>query len=311
MTGEKLRGIRNYAGDFPATGAFPQPGVYSQVNPLNFSAIGYDLTGPQVHADGELWTATNIDIRKALVAKYNGSFPEGDPALQRRCAEGVLPPDSCPGNRRWIQLVLDAFLLMPTAPSMVDARDAMLAADVMRFGAANQSELWLAFARRGLGQDASSSNTVGRTAGVESDTDPLPDFNSPRHAGVTVTFRARERGNGGTDVPARIYVGHYEGRVSPVADTDPGTNAPAGSRTNSLDQFATFAPGTYEFVATAPGYGHVRFRRTLQGGAAPTITIDLEPNLALAARGASATGDTAPVTSPTSVPPGVVILTGE
>jgi Fungalysin metallopeptidase (M36) len=311
VTGQKRRGIRNYAGNFPATRAFPQPGVYSEVDPLNFSDIGYDLTGPQVHADGELWTATNIDIRKALVAKYNGSFPEGDADLQRRCADGALPPAGCPGNRRWIQLVLDAFLLMPTAPSMIDARNAMLAADVMRFGEANQSELWLAFARRGLGQNASSTNTVGRAAGVESDTDPLPDFNSPRQAGATVTFRAVEQGNGQTAVPARIHVGHYEARVSPVADTDPDTNPPAGSSTNNLDQFAAFAPGTYEFVATAPGYGHVRFRQTLDGGTAPTITLRFEPNLASAARGATASGDVAPVTSPTSQPPGAVILTGE
>jgi extracellular elastinolytic metalloproteinase len=310
-TGEKLRGIRNYAGNFPSTGAFPQPGVYPQVNALNFSDIGYDLTGPQVHADGELWTATNVDIRNALAAKYNPSFPEGNAELQRRCAEGALDPASCPGNRRWIQLVFDAFLLMPTAPSMVDARNAILAADVMRFGGANQSELWLAFARRGLGQSASSSNTVGRTAGVESDTDPLPDFNSPQHAGATVTFEATERGNAQNTVPARVYVGHYEARVSPVADTDPATNAPAGSSTNNLDQFATFAPGTYEFVATAPGYGHVRFRQTFEGGTAPTVTIPFDPNLASATRGAAASGDSAPVTSPESEPPGAVILTAE
>jgi extracellular elastinolytic metalloproteinase len=311
VTGQKRRGIRNYAGNFPATGAFPQSGVYSEVDPLNFSDIGYDLTGPQVHADGELWTATNIDIRKALVEKYNGSFPESDAELQRRCADGALPPASCPGNRRWIQLVLDAFLLMPTAPSMIDARNAMLAADVMRFGGANQSELWLAFARRGLGQNASSTNTVGRAAGVESDTDPLPDWGSPRHAGATVTFRAIEQGNAQTAVPARIYVGHYEARVSPVADTNPATNAPAGSSTNNLDEFATFAPGAYEFVATAPGYGHVRFRQTLEGGTAPTVTLRFEPNVASAARGATASGDVAPLTSPTSQPPGAVILTGE
>ena len=310
VTGEKLRGIRNYAGNFPSTGAFPEPGVYPQVNALNFGDIGYDLTGPQVHADGELWTATNVDIRNALVEKYNGSFPEGDAELQRRCAEGALPPENCPGNRRWIQLVFDAFLLMPTAPSMIDARDAMLAADVMRSGGANQSELWLAFARRGLGQNASSSNTVGRAAGVESDSDPLPDFASPHHAGATATFGAIERGTGEA-VQARIYVGHYEARVSPVADTDPATDAPAGSSTNNLDEFATFAPGTYEFVATAPGYGHVRFRQTFEGGTAPTVTIPFDLNVASAARGASATGDAAPVISPTSEPEGAVVLTGE
>ncbi|MBA3331577.1 MAG: M36 family metallopeptidase, partial [Actinobacteria bacterium] len=150
-TGNKLRGIRNYAGNFPPSGAFPEPSVYPQIDPLNFSDFGYDVTGPQVHADGEIWTATNFSIRRALAAKYDAAFPESDTALQSRCADGLLPPESCPGNRRWIQLVLDSFLLMPTAPSMIDARNAILAADTLRFGGANQSELWLAFAQRGFG----------------------------------------------------------------------------------------------------------------------------------------------------------------
>jgi extracellular elastinolytic metalloproteinase len=299
VTGNKLRGIRNYGANFPRTGGFPQPAEYPQIDPLNFSDVGYDLTGPQVHADGEIWSATNFDVRQGLAAKYDAQFPEDDATLQSRCANGELAPDACPGNRRWIQLVLDAFLLMPTAPSMLDARNAMLAADTMRFGAANQDELWLAFARRGFGQNATSSNTVGRAAGVENDSDPLPDFQSPRHAPATVRFQVRP------DVPARIYVGHYEARVSPVADTDPATSGA------NLDEVAQFAPGEYEFTANAPGYGHVRFAATLQQGSSRTITIRLEPNLASAAQGARASGDSTPVTSPTSVPPGGVVLNEE
>ena len=111
-TGNKLRGIRNYAGNFPQTGAFPEPSVYPQIDPLNFSDIGYDVTGPQVHTDGEIWTATNFSIRRALNAKYDASFPSSDAALQSKCVNGVLPPESCPGNRRWIQLLFDAFLLI-------------------------------------------------------------------------------------------------------------------------------------------------------------------------------------------------------
>jgi hypothetical protein len=295
-TGEKTRGIRNYAGNFPSTGAFPTPSVYSRVNPLNFSDIGYDLPGPQVHADGEIWTATNIDIREALAAKYGAQFPAGDRTRQARCANGILPADECPGNRRWIQLLLDAFLLMPTNPSMLDARNAVLSADMMRFGGANQNELWLAFARRGMGRNAAATNTTGRVNGVESDTNPLPDFEAPNQPGVPVTFNAVELGSG-TAVPARVYVGHYEGRVSPIADTDPATTAPAGSPSDNLDATATFAPGTYEFVAHAPGYGHVRFRRTLAAGPAQTVTLRMAPNWASGAQGARATGNVSPVTS--------------
>jgi extracellular elastinolytic metalloproteinase len=294
-TGQKLRGIRNYAGNFPATGSFPTPGVYAQVNPLNLSDIGYDLTGPQVHADGEIWTATNFDLRKALAAKYDAQYPEGDQALQEQCAKGQVPVERCPGNRRWIQLVLDSFLLMPTAPSMVDARNAILAADTIRFGGANQSELWLGFARRGLGRNAASTNGTGRAAGAESDTNPLPDFEAPGQGNGTLTFATTARDAGQAPPKARVYVGHYEARVSPIADTDPATSAPAGSPTDNLDATATFAPGTYEFVATAPGYGAVRFRHTVRAGVGQTVTLRMAANVASKSQGATASGNADPV----------------
>ncbi|MDX6722471.1 MAG: extracellular elastinolytic metalloproteinase, partial [Solirubrobacteraceae bacterium] len=54
-TGNPTRGIRNWN--------------YDQ-NPTGFGDMGYDLTGPEVHADGEIWTTTLWDMRKALVARY-------------------------------------------------------------------------------------------------------------------------------------------------------------------------------------------------------------------------------------------------
>ena len=182
VTGNKDRAIRNYGMNFPRTGAFPTPGVSlvrqartgesaadvpgagPVVNPLNFSDHGFDITGAQVHADGEIWSATNYDIRQALIAKYNAQFPASDQNLQRQCAEGnalggPLPPDRCPGNRRWIRIMFEAFVLTPNnAPSMLEMRNAYLAADQMLFGGANQNELWLAFARRGFGDEATSTN---------------------------------------------------------------------------------------------------------------------------------------------------------
>jgi len=184
---------------------------------------------------------------------------------------------------------------MPQKPTMVDARNAMLAADQARFGGANQAELWNAFARRGLGRFASQSTDTGRVDGVESDQDPLPDFEAQGQPNATVTFEAT--GNGGGAAPnARIYVGHYEARVSPIADTDPSTNAPTGSTTNNEDQTAVFAPGTYEFIATAPGFGAVRFRQTFTANTRKTVTIGMAQNLASKAAGATATGNATPVT---------------
>src|SRR2546423_14616291 len=90
VTGNKDVGIRDYALDH---------------DPLNFSDLGFDVTGPEVHADGEIWNGVNYDIRQALVAKYDPTFPSTDAALQEKCADGLLPAVQCPGNRRWIQIV--------------------------------------------------------------------------------------------------------------------------------------------------------------------------------------------------------------
>jgi extracellular elastinolytic metalloproteinase len=198
---------------------------------------------------------------------------------------GERPADTCPGNRRWIQIVFDAMVLMPTAPSMLQARDAYLAADMMRFGGANQNELWLAFARRGFGLNATSSNATSN----QNDSDPKPDFESPNHGRATVTFNTVA---GSSPVRARIFVGHYEARVSPIADTDPTTGptttvAPGAS---NLDNRANFAPGTYEFVAQARGHGHVRFRQAITAGTR-TITINMPANHASQSNGATAAGD--------------------
>jgi extracellular elastinolytic metalloproteinase len=278
-TGNKQRAIRNYGMNFPYTGDVPEPSDNGGVNPLNFSAMGYDLTGPQVHADGEIWSATNFEIRQALNAKYDGAFPSSNATLQARCANGEVPPDFCPGNRRWVQLVFDAMLLMPIAPTMLDARDAQLAADVMRFGGANQNELWRAFAHRGFGVGASSSNTTADT-----DTDPTPDFRSPIHPFATVEFEVTSR-EGGNPVPARIYVGHYEAGVSPIADTNPATSG------QNLDNTAAFVAGEYEFVANAPGYGHVRFSADIRANTSPTFRIRMATNHASRSHGAAVSGD--------------------
>src|SRR4051794_34442350 len=148
-TGNKLRAIRNFAMSYAYAGGVPAPGDTPLVDPLNFSDMGYDLTGPQVHADGEIWSKVNFDIRDALVRKYKNAFPATNAALQKRCANGELPADHCPGNRRWAQIMYDAYLLMPIGPSMLEARDAYLAADLMRANdpsltwPSNQNELWL------------------------------------------------------------------------------------------------------------------------------------------------------------------------
>jgi hypothetical protein len=264
VTGNPNRGIRNYNMSFPSAGDFPQPARDVRVGTLNLGSMGYDLTGPQVHADSQIWSATNHDIRSLLLGRY----PSGGAKQQQECADGLRAVAQCPGNRRWIQLVFDAMLLMPTAPTMLDARDAYLAADMLRFDGANQDLLWLGFARRGFGEDASASGTQ--------DTDPVPSFASPLHDEATLHFEAIAKDEGGAPVDAEVLVGNYEARATPL---------------QSSEQFVPNPEG-YNFVARADGYGHVRFFvRNLQPGEDRTITIHFPTNVASSAQGATASGD--------------------
>ncbi|HWS35552.1 MAG TPA: M36 family metallopeptidase, partial [Actinoplanes sp.] len=240
-------------------------------NRLNYSSVDYDFVGLQVHASGEVWSATNYDVRAAFVKRYGA----GTPALQKACALGKKAVTSCPGNRRWIQLVFDSFLLLAnSANSQVDARDALLGADLVRFGGANQDIIWNAFAKRGLGEGA-ASNGAG-------DADPKPSFSSPHAKEAVVTFRPVDE-NGKAVAGAKLYVGDYQARAVAVADTDPAT---------ALPDTVSLVPGSYTFLAQAPGYGHARVAaKTVKPGKAAKLRVQLPRNVASGTSGAVATGD--------------------
>ncbi len=90
----------------------------------------------EVHAAGEIWCNALWEMRAALIQRYG--FQEG--------------------QRQSIQLVVDGLKMTPRAPSFVDARNAILLADRANNGGANQCMLWQAFAKRGLGFDANTTD---------------------------------------------------------------------------------------------------------------------------------------------------------
>ena len=259
VTGNHDKGIRDYSLD---------------QNPLNYSDIGFDTPGVEVHADGEVWNGVAYTVRQALVKKYNHKYPESNVALQKACADGEKSADDCPGNRRWIQIVYDAFLLEPANVSMLDARDAYLAADQNRFGGVNQCTLWKAFAYRGMGFSASTAGT--------NDPDPKAAFDLPSqcsgNAKVTFNITASDGPRPWPKVPAKIYVGHYERGVTPIADTDSSTDLPDN---------ATFAPGRYELVIQAEGYGMTRRPLFVKAGTDMTMTKHVTHNWASKTNGAT------------------------
>jgi len=258
---------------------------YSLVdNPLNYSNIGFDTPGPEVHSDGEIWNAAQWKLREVLMAKYDSSFPSSDAQRQKDCASGLYAADACPGNRRWIQLIFDAFLLMPANPSMLDARDAMLAADMARFGGANQTEMWRVFAIYGMGKDAFSTDA--------DDVAAIANFESPLEAAATVNFKptALNEGNGAV-AEARLFIGHYAARSRHIADTSAATlvdsSTPLNTRKTLLNgETFKIVPGTYDFTVVAPGYGQHRFTQTIAPGSFD-LNVALPTNAASLAKGAA------------------------
>ena len=100
-----------------------------EVNPLTYASLGRVVSFPSVHADGEIWTQCLWDMRANLIRQFG----------ERE------------GRRRVRLLVMDGMKLAVPAPSMVDARDAILLADRVSFRGDSQQQIWQAFAKRGLG----------------------------------------------------------------------------------------------------------------------------------------------------------------
>jgi hypothetical protein len=163
---------------------------------------------------------------------------------------------------------------------MVDARNSYLAADVMRTGGANQTALWNGFAKTGLGIGAASNGT--------GDDQPTPSFASPNESNASITFNVTAPDQSNAAVPnAKIYVGDYEARVTPVATSD----------SNGVTGAVPFVAGTYNFVAEAPGYGLFRFTRTFTAGQTSTVSVAMPTNWASSANGATVASSTGSSTS--------------
>ena len=108
------------------------------VNPLTYADL--PATGGQVHAVGTIWATMIWDLNWDLIDEYGY-----DPDMYNGTG----------GNNIAMQLIIDGMKLQPCSPGFVDGRDAILEADLLAYGGANQCIIWDAFARRGLGFSAS------------------------------------------------------------------------------------------------------------------------------------------------------------
>jgi extracellular elastinolytic metalloproteinase len=130
------------------------------IDPITFSAFNGGFPNNEVHNTGEIWCSALWDMNELLIEKYGY-----DSNLYTGWTAAAGPGHA--GNKLALRLVEDAMKLQPANPSFIDARNAIIAADNALDGGADLCEIWTAFARRGLGQLASTASASSATVTVD------------------------------------------------------------------------------------------------------------------------------------------------
>lgn len=156
---DTARSIGTYALGESPEGPGIRPFPYStdmSINPLTYE----DISGLSIpHGVGSVFATMLWDMYWNLIDTYGY-----DQDLYRGTG----------GNNIAIQLVLEGMKLQSCTPGFVDSRDAILAADRLLYGGANQCLIWETFARRGLGFSASQGSSTSVDDGNEAfDLPPL------------------------------------------------------------------------------------------------------------------------------------------
>jgi len=170
-------GIRNY----PYS-------LNDSINPSTYKT----LDKPQywgVHAIGEVWAEILWVVAQRLIVKHgfveslfpptpleDGTIPVGDFYRVPEFTTTDVPKPLVPkhGNSLVVQLVLNAMKMQQCRPSFFDARDAIIQADQVLTGGENFCDLWLGFAEKGLGVDASVQGRTPWGGGVRTDGFSVP-----------------------------------------------------------------------------------------------------------------------------------------
>ncbi|PYH78754.1 extracellular elastinolytic metallo proteinase, partial [Aspergillus uvarum CBS 121591] len=125
-------------------------------NPLLYTDVN-EFDG--VHAIGTVWASMLYEVVWNLMDRYGVSSSEGmglgvsGAGSHRRGGFGKEVKEM-DGRYLSLKLVVDGMTLQPCNPTFVQARDAILDADVALTGGKNRCEIWKGFAKRGLGSGA-------------------------------------------------------------------------------------------------------------------------------------------------------------
>ncbi|KAH6573541.1 hypothetical protein BASA60_005969 [Batrachochytrium salamandrivorans] len=129
-----------------------------KVNPLTYGDL---RTRDEVHDVGEVWASILWEVYWSLVTKHGFS-------------EDLSDARQSAGNVVAMQNIIGGMMLQPCNPTFLSARDAVIAADAAHYNGANKCEIIKAFAKRGLGPNATSNRKNDFSIPSECDGDAPP-----------------------------------------------------------------------------------------------------------------------------------------
>ena len=133
------------------------PGIrtrpYSTDLAVNDLTLAHIATQVIPHGVGEVWASMLWEVNWELVHAYGF-----DPDIHAGTG----------GNNRTLRLVVEGLKNQPCDPTFIEARDAILLAEMDETGGADKCFLWRAFAKRGIGDGASVSTNPALMTNTES-----------------------------------------------------------------------------------------------------------------------------------------------
>ena len=163
--GADIRGVGTYVQNESTTGPGIRPAPYS--TDFSINSYTYGATNSSAisipHGIGFVWCTALWDLTWDFIAEYG---------FDADVYAGTG------GNNKMMELVIEAMKLQPCNPGAVDGRDAILLADQLLNNGVNECLIWKAFAKRGLGYNASQGDADDRTDQIENFTVPQICFAS-------------------------------------------------------------------------------------------------------------------------------------
>jgi len=210
-------------------------------------------TAYQVHNVGEVWASALNEVRARFITRLGFDV----------------------GNQRILQFVTDGMKLDPVNPTMLQGRDAIIAAANAGGGtAADINDIWAGFAVRGMGV---SAQVVSVTTGTV-----VEAFDTPGIAAATATLVSESIPNGRLDPNETVGVSfcltnsgsQVSGAVTGTLQSTGGVASPSGPQSFGTLPVAATVCRTFTFVVSATCGSNVTATILAEESGASTRTLN-------------------------------------